>query len=216
MSAPASPPLRGLLVDWGGVMASAVFPSLSRICEGEGLEPRVLSELLRESAQARELLIGLEEGRIGERCFERRLGSLVGLEHADGLIERIFSGVSLDQEMVAAIRCAHEAGVLTGVISNSWGTSHYPRELLREIFDGVVISAELGVRKPDRRIYEAGARAIGCEAAECVFVDDLAFNLDAARELGMRVIHHLDADSTIGELEGLFGLRLRADVSRRT
>jgi epoxide hydrolase-like predicted phosphatase len=73
----------------------------------------------------------------------------------------------------------------------------------------VVISAEVGVRKPDPRIYELGARAIGLEPAACVFVDDLPGNLKPARELGMATVHHTDAQDTVPQLERLLGVRLR-------
>jgi HAD superfamily hydrolase (TIGR01509 family) len=77
------------------------------------------------------------------------------------------------------------------------------------LFDGVVISGEVGIRKPTLRIYELGAQAIGLQPGACVFVDDLPFNLPPARDLGMAVVHHTDADTTIAELERLLGTPLR-------
>ena len=76
---------------------------------------------------------------------------------------------------------------------------------MRELFDGVVISGEEGFRKPDPRMYALGARRVGVEPRECVFVDDLAFNLPPAEELGMAVVHHVDAPTTLAELERLVG-----------
>jgi epoxide hydrolase-like predicted phosphatase len=111
--------------------------------------------------------------------------------------------------MVRAVRVARSAGIKTGLISNSWGTHRYPRSLLSELFDGVVISGEVGIRKPTVRIYELGAQAIELDPGGCVFVDDLPFNLPPARELGMAVVHHTGADTTIAELERLLGTPLR-------
>jgi HAD superfamily hydrolase (TIGR01509 family) len=91
------------------------------------------------------------------------------------------------------------------MVSNSWGTRRYPRELLTELFDGLVISGEEGFRKPDPRMYELGAERVGVAAGQCVFVDDLAFNLDPARELGMAVVHHTSAAATLSELDRLVG-----------
>lgn len=203
-------PIRGLLVDWGGVMTTNLFHSFSAFCEAEGLDPAALAQAFRGNAAARELLIGFEEGRIQDTEFEEELGRLLGLATAEGLIDRLFAGAQPEPSMVEAVRAARAAGIVTGLISNSWGTTRYPRELLAELFDGVVISGEVGIRKPAPRIYELGAEAIGRAPAECVFVDDLPFNLPPAQELGMATVHHTDPETTIPELERLLGIDLRA------
>jgi putative hydrolase of the HAD superfamily len=210
---PASGSRSALLLDWGGVMTTNLFSSFSAFCEAEGLDPNALAGTFRRNPQARELLIAFEEGRLEEAVFELELSKLLGVASAEGLIDRLFSGALPDRAMVQAVRAAHDAGVRTGLISNSWGTTRYPRELLVELFDGVVISGEIGVRKPAPRIYELGAEAIECEPAQCVFVDDLPFNLAPAEELGMAVVHHTGADTTIPELERLLGISLREGVA---
>jgi epoxide hydrolase-like predicted phosphatase len=208
-------PVTGLLVDWGGVMTTNLFHSFSAFCESEGLDPAALAEAFRGNRQARELLIGFEEGRVDETEFENELGRLLGLERAEGLIDRLFAGAQPEPSMVDAVRAARAAGVATGLISNSWGTTRYPRALLSELFDGVVISGEVGMRTPAPRIYELGAEAIGRPPAECVFVDDLPFNLPPAAELGMATIHHTAAPDTIAELERLLGIDLDAAPAAR-
>ncbi len=110
--------------------------------------------------------------------------------------------------MVNAVRRAHDAGVRTALVSNSWGVHRYPRDLFAEIFDGVVISGEERIRKPSRHMYELGAERAGVPAERCVFVDDLAFNLTPAERLGMATIHHTSAETTIPELERLLGVSL--------
>jgi len=209
-------PRTALLVDWGGVMTTNLFASFGAFCEAEGLDRDALVEAFRRDPSARDLLIAFEEGRAEEAEFERQLGQLLGIASADGLIDRLFSGATLDQPMVAAVRAARRAGIGTGLISNSWGTTRYPRDLLAELFDGVVISGEVGVRKPTAGIYELGADAIGRGPHECVFVDDLPFNLTPAADLGMAVVHHTDAGDTIPELERLLGVPLSLDDPART
>jgi epoxide hydrolase-like predicted phosphatase len=125
------------------------------------------------------------------------------------LISRLFAGMRPDDEMLAAVRAARGAGVRTGLISNSWGAGSYDRALLDELFDGVVISGEVGIRKPEPRIYELGLAAIGVPAREAVFVDDLPGNLKPARALGMATVHHRSAAETVPELERLLGVALR-------
>jgi putative hydrolase of the HAD superfamily len=208
-------PIRGLLVDWGGVMTTNLFASFSAFCEVEGLDPAALTLAFRGDPAARELLIGFEEGRIDETAFENELGRLLGLERAEGLIDRLFAGAQPEPSMVDAVRAARGAGIATGLISNSWGTTRYPRGLLAELFDGVVISGEVGIRKPAPRIYELGAEAIERAPAECVFVDDLPFNLPPATELGMASVHHIDPRETIAELERLLGVPLSTEPARR-
>jgi putative hydrolase of the HAD superfamily len=201
----------GLLLDWGGVMTTNLIASFSAFCAAEGLDPSALSAAFRANPEARELLFAFEEGRIEETEFELGLARTLGVAQAEGLIDRLFSGSELEPAMVDAVRAAREADVRTGLISNSWGLSRYPHALLAELFDGVVLSGEVGIRKPAPRIYELGAQAIGLSPERCVFVDDLPFNLPPAQALGMATVHHTDARQTIDELERLLGLPLRAD-----
>ncbi len=187
----------GLLLDWGGVMTTNLMASFSAFCSAEGLDPNALAGIFRSRPEGREVLFAFEEGRMEETEFELRLAELLGVNAAEGLIDRLFSGSLLEQEMAAAVRAARRGGVRTGLISNSWGTTRYPHELLSELFEGVVLSGDVGIRKPAPRIYELGAEAIGLSPQQCVFVDDLPFNLPPAEELGMATIHHLDPAATI-------------------
>jgi putative hydrolase of the HAD superfamily len=200
-------PFTGLLVDWGGVMTTDVFASFRAFCEEEGLSPDEVGERFRTDRTSRDLLIGLETGTLSEGDFERGFAEILGVG-PDHLIERMFAGGRPDETMQAAVRKVRGAGIRTGLISNSWGTSRYDRALLSELFDGVVISGEVGMRKPAPEIYERGARAIDVAPPDCVFVDDLTFNLAPARELGMATVHHVDAGQTITELERLLAVDL--------
>jgi putative hydrolase of the HAD superfamily len=199
---------RGVLVDWGGVLTSDVFDSFRAFCEIEGLAPDAVERPFRESTECRDLLIAFETGDLPEEEFELQFAPLLGVA-APSLIDRLFAGSAPDEQMLEAVRRARAAGVRTGLVSNSWGTRRYPRELLAELFDGVVISGEVGIRKPAPEIYALGARRLGLEPASCVFVDDLAFNLPPAAELGMATVHHRDPAETIAELERLLGVALR-------
>jgi putative hydrolase of the HAD superfamily len=200
--------LRGLLVDFGGVLTTSPFESFKAFCEAEGLEPETIARRFREDRGARELLIGLETGALTEQEFETRFAAVLGVEPAD-LIDRLFAGSYPEEPMLDAVLRARRAGIRTGLISNSWGTRRYDRPQLAELFDGVVISGEIGIRKPAREIYEMGAQRIGLDPEQCVFVDDLPFNLKPAEELGMATVHHVNAEQTIAELEELLGVGLR-------
>src|ERR1035437_9629799 len=168
-------PYRGLLVDYGGVLTSNLFDSFSSFCDLEGLEPEAIGRRFREDRSARELLIALETGKLPEEEFEQRFAAILRVDSPD-LIERLMAGSQPDEEMLAAVVRARGGGVRTGLVSNSWGTRRYDRARLAELFDGVVISGEGGIRKPAPEIYELGAERIGVEPSACVFVDDLPFN----------------------------------------
>lgn len=199
---------QGLLVDYGGVLTTNLFDSFRSFCELEGLEPEMVGRRFREDRECRALLIGLETGKLPEREFEPQFAALLGVSAPD-LIDRLFAGSAPDQPMLDAVLAARRAGIRTGLVSNSWGTRRYDRIQLAELFDGVVISGEVGMRKPAPEIYQLGAERIGLEPEQCVFVDDLPFNLAPAEELGMTTLHHTSAEQSVAELEQLLGVKLR-------
>lgn len=200
---------RGLLIDWGGVLTSNLFDSFRSFCEQEGLEPNAIASRFGMDKDSRRLLIEFECGRLPEDEFEPQFAAILGVD-SQGLIDRLFAGSGPDEEMLGAVARARAAGVRTGLISNSWGTRRYDRELLANLFDGIVLSGEEGIRKPAPEIYAMGAQRIGLEPSECVFVDDLPFNLPPAAELGMATVHHTSTSETIAELERLLGVALGA------
>ncbi|MDX6698441.1 MAG: putative hydrolase of the superfamily [Solirubrobacteraceae bacterium] len=200
---------RGLLVDFGGVLTTNVFQSFQDFCEAEGLAPGAVRDRFRGDPEAQRLLFDLEEGRLTEEEFEPRFAAVLGVQDPLGLIDRLFAGMRPDEDMLGAVAAAKRAGVRTGLVSNSWGKGRYDRSRFPELFDGTVISGEVGMRKPLPEIYALGAEAIGLEPADCVFVDDLPPNLKPAAELGMATVHHVTADQTIPQLEELLGVSLR-------
>jgi epoxide hydrolase-like predicted phosphatase len=200
---------RGLLIDWGGVLTTNLFASFHEYCVKADISTEELVKRFSADPGFRDLLISLEKGTLQESAFELRFAELLGVDPV-GLIDGLFAGVQPDMAMIEAVRSAHEEGIRTALVSNSWGVHRYPHELFDELFDGIVISGQEGIRKPSRRMYELGAQRAGVAPALCVFVDDLPFNLEPAQELGMATIHHTSADETIPQLERLLGVRLGA------
>ncbi|MGH2968309.1 MAG: HAD family hydrolase [Solirubrobacteraceae bacterium] len=199
----------GLIVDYGGVLTTDVFASFRAFCEAEGLEPETVRERFKADPEARALLFALETGELREAEFEPRFAAVLEVA-AERLIDRLFGGMGPDDAMLDGVRAARRAGVRTGMLSNSWGDERYDRELLAELFDAWVISAEVGLRKPDPAIYELAAERLGLAPRACVFVDDLPGNLKPARALGMAtVIHRGDAAATLAEVSALLGVSLR-------
>jgi putative hydrolase of the HAD superfamily len=200
--------VRGLLVDYGGVLTTNVFDSFREFCVAEGLEPDAIMRLLREDPRAIVLVRALETGEISEHEFGERFGELLGVDERTGLVDRMFRGLRPDEAMLAALRRARAAGVRTGLISNSMGAGRYDRSTFPELFDGVVISGDVGMHKPQPEIFLLGAERAGVAAEKCVFVDDLRQNCAGAEAVGMTAVLHRSADRTVPVLERLLGVEL--------
>jgi epoxide hydrolase-like predicted phosphatase len=199
----------GLIVDYGGVLTTDVFASFNEFCALEGLPAETVRTAFRDDPEARQLLADLETGRTAPDVFEPRLAAMLGVA-PEGLIDRIFGFMRIDEAMVAGVRAARAAGVRTGLLSNSWGDDRYEHALIDPIFDAQVISSAVGLRKPDPAIYDLAAQRIGLPADACVFVDDLPGNLKPARAIGMAtVVHRGDAAATLAEVEQHLGVSLR-------
>lgn len=201
---------RGLLIDWGGVLTTNVFESFEAFCVGEGLRPESVRDAFLKDPIARELLADFECGRLEDADFERKLGAVLEVQQPEGLIERLFGRMRADAVMQDAVIAFKAAGVRTGLLSNSWGAGTYDRRRFDQLFDVLVISGELGVRKPSPEIYATAAERMGLAPEELVFVDDLPGNLKPARALGMATVHHTDAAATIAQLEELLGVAVPA------
>lgn len=196
----------GLIVDWGGVMTTSVFASFEAFCRAEGLTLDRVALAFRNDPTARTLLKDFECGRLPDAAFEERFAQLLGLGSYDGLIGRLFGGMRADHAMQDAVAAFRRARVRTCLLSNSWGSDGYDRRRFSEMFDLLVISGELGVRKPEPAIYEIAVEKIGLPPEQLVFVDDLGGNLRPARDMGMATVLHVDAATTIPQLEELLGV----------
>lgn len=206
----------GLLVDFGGVLTTNFFAPFEAFCKRHGLPPTTIRDLMTNDPDGRELWQQVERGQISQAAFETRLAAMLGVR-PDGLVRELLADLRPDQRMLNAVQAASRAGIRAAVVTNSWGTEPYdPYEpwQLKVTFDAVVVSHEVGLRKPDPAIYRLAAEEIGVAPGACVFVDDVASNLPAARGLGMAVIHHVSTDDTIRVLEQLLRLPLVARVSR--
>jgi len=201
--------VNGLLTDFGGVLTTNVFDSFRAFSVSEGLHPDAVKRTFRENPEALAELRRLERGEVAVDEFERRFAPHLGINAHAGLVERLFAGVGPDEPMVQAVRLAHDAGVRTAVISNSWGDATYNAFDWEGLFDDVLISGELGLHKPEPAIFELACERIGLPPAECVFVDDLRENCAGAEAVGLTAILHRGADTTIPELERLLELTLR-------
>jgi putative hydrolase of the HAD superfamily len=202
--------VKALLVDFGGVLTTNVFASFRAFCVDEGLDPELIKTLFRENPGALAAVRGLEKGELSEDRFAERFGELLRLEPSrrPGLVDRMFAHIRPDEAMLAALRRARSQGIRTGLVSNSMGAGRYDRSSFPELFDGVVISGEVGMYKPQPEIFLLGAERAGAAPQECVFVDDLRENCAGAEAVGMTAVLHRGSDATIARLEELFAVKL--------
>jgi putative hydrolase of the HAD superfamily len=201
---------RAVFFDFGGVLTTSVWDSFATFLRDEGLDPDKIKNLFRHDPEALADLRGLETGELTEGEFETKFGARLGLKDPEGLIDSMFAGMQPDEAMVAACKEIRAAGLLTGMISNSWSTSHYDRQLLAELFDTAVISAEVHLHKPQPEIYRLAAERAEVATEECIFVDDLRENCEGAEAVGMTAIRHRNAAETIAKLTELTGVSLGA------
>ncbi|MDP9846416.1 HAD family hydrolase [Streptosporangium lutulentum] len=213
--------LKGVLIDWGGVLTTGLSDSIAEWIVAERLDAAHYRDVMRDliahayegSANGENMIHALERGEISGFDFERRLAAqLITMDGvqpvAEGLLNRMFAGFRRVEPMYAMLREARAAGMRTCLLSNSWA-NEYPREDWEDFFDEIVISGEIGMRKPEPRIFEHALGKIGLAGQECVFVDDIEANIVAARRLGIVGVHHRDPEPTIAELETLLGVPLR-------
>jgi epoxide hydrolase-like predicted phosphatase len=209
----AARPLTGLLVDWAGVLTAPVVQSTADWARSEGVDlamhDRVM-EVLRAAPVSP--VHELERGRITPEEFEQLLAEGFRREgksvQAAGLLSRMMAGLrDVSPEMVGMLRRARAQGVRTALFSNSWG-EHYPEHLWDGAFDVLAISGRLGMRKPEPEIFERAAGLLGLRPDECILIDDLQRNIDAAAKVGMVGVLHRSYDETRDELEVLLGLSL--------
>ena len=113
--------MKGLLLDFGGVLTTNVFDSFREFCVAEGLDPNAVRTLFRSNPRALELVRGLETGALSEDEFGERFGELLEIEDRAGLVDRMFGGIREDERMTGAVRQARAAGIRTGLVSNSMG-----------------------------------------------------------------------------------------------
>lgn len=210
---------QGLIVDWGGVLTERLDLAVRAWAEHEHIDLEAYRRAMMRWLGPEEQLEAtvnpihaLERGELAVPDFEQRLAA--GMQHldghpvqAEGLLDRMFGYFERAHAMNSLVFRAHQHGIRTALLSNSWGNT-YPRDGWDDMFDVVVISGEVGMRKPEREIFDLTCTRLEIAAHDCVFVDDLAVNTAAADDLGMTAVLHRSYDETAARLEELFGVPL--------
>lgn len=209
--------LRAVIFDWGGVITSPIVETVTAWLEAERIDresymaamrPWVKSAYGPDSSESP--VHALERGEVSDEEFEATLAAaLVRIDgtpvQSAGLLRRMFGASVILDEMLELIKDLRVSGIVTSLLSNSWGGAEdgYPRHLFAGLFDDVVISGEVGMRKPEERIFQLAARRLGLSPADCVFVDDVEGNVVAAQALGFTTVLHADPIQTRAVLSAL-------------
>jgi epoxide hydrolase-like predicted phosphatase len=217
--------LRGVITDWGGVLTTPILTTVRAWIEADGIDWESYAAVMRpwitqayDSEGRPNPIHALERGECTAAEFEQilaaRLLRLDGAQvDAEGLLGRMFAACLPVPAMYDTIRTLRVAGFGTALLSNSWGCEEYPRADFPGLFDTVVLSGEVGMRKPEKEIFLHAAQTLGLPPQECVFVDDMAANVAAAQACGMTGVLHTEAAATARALQDLLGVPLARSAS---
>lgn len=204
---------KALIVDFGGVLTGPLENAMAAFAVAHGIEMQHLVRAALSAYMGSEdaLVTDFETGRISEEdfavAFAARLGDYSGVEIAHGgLVDRLFEALELEEDMFELVGRARSRGYKTALLSNSWGMRFYPLERINDLFDVVVISGEVGLRKPDPAIFKLTVDKLSLEPEDCVFVDDHPGHLKAAQQAGMTTVLHKSPGQSIPEIEALLDL----------
>ncbi|WP_406864358.1 HAD family phosphatase [Streptomyces sp. HUAS MG47] len=209
--APPNAPVEAVAFDYGGVLTAPVKESIAAWLEADGIEPQAFSRTLKawlsRSAADGTPIHRLETGELTVEEFDALLAAeLTTIDGRPvdpvGVLSRLFAGMRPDPAMFALVEELRALGVRVALLSNSWGNT-YPRKRIDALFDPVVISGEVGLRKPLAPVYELTLERLGVPAERTLFLDDAEPNVLGARAVGMQAHLHVDAPSTRAALAAL-------------
>jgi putative hydrolase of the HAD superfamily len=205
--------IRAVVSDFGGVLTAPLMQGFARIQADTGVPPASFGAALARATatDGSNPLFELEVGAITEAEFlatiERELTTILQRPVTlHGFGERYMAALEPNEALFAHYRALHERGVRFAMLTNNvreWEPLWRTKLPVDDIFETVVDSGFVGLRKPDRAIYAIVLERLGLPAEECVFVDDLAVNIEAARELGFAVVHFRETEQAIAELDAL-------------
>jgi putative hydrolase of the HAD superfamily len=203
--------IRAVISDFGGVLTTPLINSFVAYQResGIGLEDlgRAMAQVM-EADGGRHPLFELEKGNLTEEEFTRRLGEALG-RPLGPMRDTYFENLHPNEPMIELMRELRDGGKRMALLTNNvreWEPLWRAKlPDVEEIFEVIVDSAFVGMRKPDPEIYALTVERLGdgVEPEDCLFVDDVEVNCDTARELGMAVVHFRDNDQAVAELRSL-------------
>ena len=211
MTIPPPGSISVVISDFGGVLTSPLVESFASVQDDTGVPMEELGKAMAriEAEDGAHPLYELETGRIAEVDFLARLAD--ALEPAIGhrpemhrFAEIYFEALNPNQEMIELMRELKAAAYRMAMLTNNvreWEARWRSMLPVDEIFELVVDSAFVGMRKPDAEIYELTLERLGSPAPEqCLFIDDIEANIEAARALGLKAVHFRHHDQAVEDI----------------
>lgn len=205
--------VKAVISDFGGVLTTPLLGSFMALQDEIGIEPGTLGRAMQRIAEreGEHPLFELERGRVPEAEFLDALSrelepELTHRPHLQRFSEIYFDALQVNEPMIGVMRDAKARGLRTALLTNNireWEPLWRAMLPVDEIFDVVVDSAFVGMRKPEPEIYELTVERLGdgIAPANCLFVDDVEVNIATARELGMSAVHYRSNEQAIAEIE---------------
>jgi len=200
--------IRAVISDFGGVLTNPLWEAFAGWNERVGADPGVLGMALQKAAEelGEHPLYALEKGQMTEAEFtavvQAQLPDDIQLE---GFREIYFSHLHPNEPMIELMHDLRGRGLRMAMLTNNvreWEPLWRAKLPVDEIFEVVVDSAFVGMRKPEREIYELTLERLGdVRPEECVFVDDVDVNCAVAAELGMTAVHYQSPEQASEEIE---------------
>jgi putative hydrolase of the HAD superfamily len=205
--------IRAVVSDFGGVLTAPLMQGFARIQADTGVPPASFGAALARATatDGSNPLFELEVGAITEAEFlatiERELTTILQRPVTlHGFGERYMAALDPNEALFAHYRALHERGVRFAMLTNNvreWEPLWRTKLPVDDIFETVVDSGFVGMRKPDPEIYELTLSRLELPAHACVFIDDLEHKVVAAREIGLHAVHFRDTEQAIGEVREL-------------
>ena len=195
--------VRAIFFDLGGVVVRTEYQApREHLAERLNTTYEDLNRIVFESDSSRQASVGSITTEAHWDAVTRRLGRRPS--ETKTIREEFFAGDIVDLSLLAFIRSLRPR-YKTGVISNAWPDlrQYLAEKKADDAFDALIISAEVGVMKPEPKIYQLALDQLGVKAREAAFVDDTPVNVDAARALGMQGILFKEPRRALTDLKGI-------------
>jgi putative hydrolase of the HAD superfamily len=189
--------VKAVIFDCFGVLVGKGFEHTYRLAGGDPAKDRVFIE---------DMLGQASMGLVSDDEFRTQMAAHVGIS-VDEWRSAVRAADLADTELLDYIKDLRKS-CKTAILSNA-NRGVVERKIgqnwITECFDEVIVSADVGLVKPDPRIYELAVERLGVEAAECVFIDDSLGHIEGARQYGMQAVHYQDFVQMKSELTKLLG-----------